>query len=125
MQPSKTWLTNYQLFKYVLLIVGILTLCPTIGNTLTLQGHISNQHGRIGVYWNPWSHRVAKVHKGSPAEKAGILKNDNIIAVDGQKPGKVDIEGDAGTCVTLTIERDNQTFNVTIERIPVEQINKD
>lgn len=71
--------------------------------------------------------------KNSPAEKAGILPNDRILAVDGQNiQGKsaseavLLIRGEKGTEVTLTIQRGETTepMEVTIVRdeIPIETV---
>jgi carboxyl-terminal processing protease len=61
--------------------------------------------------------------RGSPADQAGLQPNDKVIAVDGEDmtdvPGDLVLQrilGPAGTDVTLTIERDLETFDVTITR---------
>lgn len=64
------------------------------------------------------------------AEKAGLLKGDILVAVDG-KPIANDIatedvvkliKGEIGTKVTLTLQRagTEETFDITIERAPIE-----
>lgn len=67
--------------------------------------------------------------KGSPAEKAGLQAGDRILKVNGtsvlgmpSEKAVTLIRGEAGTKVTLEIERpaENRTFTVTITR---EQIN--
>lgn len=67
--------------------------------------------------------------KGSPAEKAGLRAGDRILKVNGSsvlgmpsEKAVTLIRGEAGTKVTLEIERpaENRTFTVTITR---EQIN--
>ncbi|MFC4411291.1 S41 family peptidase [Chungangia koreensis] len=71
--------------------------------------------------------------KNSPAEKAGIIPNDRIIAVDGQNiQGKsaseavLLIRGEKGTDVKLTIQRgeNSEPMEVTITRdeIPIETV---
>jgi carboxyl-terminal processing protease len=51
-------------------------------------------------------HFVRRVLAGGPAEEAGLLRGDRIIAVDGRPFRPIDaFEGKAGTPVTLTIER--------------------
>ena len=73
---------------------------------------------------------VTSAYKGAPAEKAGIRKDDVIVAVDGvAMKGKPMHElvsrtrGEKGTKVTVTIRRDGLTepFDVTLvrEEIPV------
>lgn len=61
--------------------------------------------------------------KDSPAAKAGLQPNDKIIAIDGESmtgiPGDLVLQrilGPAGTDVNLTIQRDVETFEVTITR---------
>lgn len=65
---------------------------------------------------------------GSPAEKAGLLPGDQIIAVDGiditnisPELGRLKVLGPAGTSVTLTIRREGveQPFDVTIVRASI------
>jgi carboxyl-terminal processing protease len=64
--------------------------------------------------------------KDKPAEEAGLKENDIIKAVDGKEPKDVDdaidmISGEAGTPVTLTIERDGESFDVTLSRVRIEE----
>jgi len=61
--------------------------------------------------------------KGSPAAEAGLQPNDKVIAINGEDmtgiPGDLVLQrilGPAGTDVTLTIQRDEESFNVTITR---------
>ena len=61
--------------------------------------------------------------RGSPAAEAGLQPNDKVIGVNGEDvtgvPGDLvlnQILGPAGTDVTLTIQRDSETFEVTITR---------
>lgn len=61
--------------------------------------------------------------KGSPADEAGLQPNDKVIGVNGEDvtgvPGDLvlnQILGPAGTDVTLTIQREDETFEVTITR---------
>jgi len=61
--------------------------------------------------------------KGSPAEAAGLQPNDKVVGVNGEDvtgtPGDLVLQqilGPAGTDVTLTIEREGETFEVTITR---------
>lgn len=66
--------------------------------------------------------------KDSPAEKAGLKLNDQILKVDGEETsGKSltevvqSIRGEKGTVVELTIQRGTETFDVAITRgtIPI------
>ena len=65
--------------------------------------------------------RIATPMKGSPAEEAGLRADDLILRVDGEPVATSDeaaakIRGPAGTSVTLTIGRDQESFDVTITR---------
>ncbi|MDW0115427.1 S41 family peptidase [Sporosarcina thermotolerans] len=71
--------------------------------------------------------------KNSPAERAGLLPNDLIIAVDGKSIQGMSsseavllIRGEKGTTVTLTVRRGemSEPFDVLIERdvIPIETV---
>jgi carboxyl-terminal processing protease len=62
---------------------------------------------------------------GSPAEKAGLIPGDQIIAIDGEDMTGIDgslvirkVLGPAGTSLTLTIFREGEPepFDVTLER---------
>jgi carboxyl-terminal processing protease len=81
----------------------------------------------IGAWVDPTADYLTIVApiKGSPAEKAGLLPGDRIIAVDGDDMTGIDgnlviqrVLGPAGSVVVLTIERDgvDDPFDVTITR---------
>jgi carboxyl-terminal processing protease len=66
--------------------------------------------------------------KGAPAEAAGLLPGDQVIAIDGEdmtgvlpEVARTKVLGPAGTSVTLTILRQGveQPFDVTIERASI------
>ncbi len=64
--------------------------------------------------------------KGSPAAKAGLQSNDKIIAINGEDmtgvPGDLVLQrilGPAGTDVTVSIQRNGETFDVTITRAKI------
>lgn len=66
---------------------------------------------------------VVNVMPGSPSEKAGLAFGDRIVAVDGEsvsalgyQPAVDRVKGAVGTTVTLTIERDGETFDVGVMR---------
>jgi carboxyl-terminal processing protease len=72
----------------------------------------------------------------SPAEKAGLQPNDKIIEIDGESieglslyEAVLQIRGEKGTIVNLTIERagQNDLFEVPVERglIPIETVRSD
>ncbi len=61
--------------------------------------------------------------KGSPAAEAGLQPTDKVIGINGEDmtgvPGDLVLQrilGPAGTDVTLTIQRNNEDFDVTITR---------
>jgi carboxyl-terminal processing protease len=63
----------------------------------------------------------------SPAEQAGLRPGDQILAVDGTSTqGETvsslvyQVRGESGTDVTLTIQRDDDEFDVTITRAVIE-----
>lgn len=63
---------------------------------------------------------------GSPAEAAGIEPGDRIMAADGEDFTEIDdvdavtrVQGPAGSTVSLTIERGNDTFDTTVVRAAV------
>jgi hypothetical protein len=65
---------------------------------------------------------VWQTFEGSPAEAAGILHGDTIVAVDGQ-PAKAPADqviphilGPAGTAVTLTLQRGGETLDFVVRR---------
>ncbi len=81
----------------------------------------TNMDKRTGV-------RIVHPFEGSPADKAGLRKGDEIIAVDGQDVSNMLLDeavglirGPAGSEVTLTVKRDEEEpFDVTITRARVE-----
>lgn len=66
---------------------------------------------------------VTLVHEGSPAQQAGILAGDVIVAVDGVAADEVGysktvelIQGDENTSCALTIARGEETLEITAQR---------
>ncbi len=64
--------------------------------------------------------------KGSPADEAGLQPKDRVVAIDGEDmtgiPGDLVLQrilGPAGTDVVLTIERGEETFDVSITRAQI------
>lgn len=84
----------------------------------------------IGVRYNMLSGNVfvISVISGSPAEAAGIMAGDFIIAVDGVPCETIDpddipshITGIAGTQVHLTLLRDNQQIEMDVTRAQIDK----
>ncbi len=68
-------------------------------------------------------YRVTQVTEGGPSEEAGILPGDLLTEADGHSlaglsssEGKQFIQGKAGTKVALTLLREGQTLNLSVER---------
>jgi carboxyl-terminal processing protease len=66
---------------------------------------------------------IVSTISGAPAEAAGLLRDDKIIAVDGEEiiGWTVDevtatVRGPSGSDVTLTVGRDGETLDITITR---------
>ena len=79
----------------------------------------------IGVYitGTNTSMTVTYVMKDSPAQKAGILAGDEIVAVDGQKVADIGyneatnlVVGESGTAVVLTVKRNGQNIDISVVR---------
>ncbi|MBG0787122.1 MAG: S41 family peptidase [Anaerolineaceae bacterium] len=86
---------------------------------------LTGEYEGIGAYVDVSGDYVEIISpmKGSPAEAAGLRPNDKVIAINGEDmtgtPGDLVLQqilGPAGTDVTLTIDRDGETFDVTITR---------
>lgn len=70
-----------------------------------------NRYAGVGISVNP-DKTILDVFEGSPAEAAGLQPGDRIIAVDGESVEGLNatdtssrVRGEAGTPVTLTLER--------------------
>lgn len=70
---------------------------------------------------------IISVTKGSPAEKAGIVVGDMLVAVEGQnvveigmKPAQQLVRGEEGTDVTITIVHEGTQKDITVTRGIVE-----
>jgi C-terminal processing protease CtpA/Prc len=77
----------------------------------------NERHGAIGIRISSFTHKILKVYKNTPAEKAGLQVGDKIIwTVD--EDYKNEITGVPGSLVKLTVERDNVELTFNIERAP-------
>ena len=66
---------------------------------------------------------IEEVSKGGPAEKAGLLAGDVIVAVDGTRvagmpvdQGKELVQGKSGTTVEITVNREGQEQTFSVKR---------
>ncbi len=66
---------------------------------------------------------ITKVTEGGPAEEAGLLAGDRIIAAGGQDVRALSIDetkrlvvGDEGTFVDITVDRDGQELTMSVQR---------
>ncbi len=70
--------------------------------------------------------KVGEVSDGSPAEEAGLMPSDEIIAIDGEEVGywiqMVDKIQSGGDEMTFTIRRNSDVFDVTIAPDPERRI---
>jgi len=94
-------------------------------DTETLNNQLSGTSSGIGVWSDVLEGNLAIIPMpGSPAETAGLLAEDQIVAVEGMLVSDIGptaaieaVRGDAGTDVTLSIKRgDEPPFDVTITR---------
>lgn len=83
------------------------------------------QYGGVGalIHQNGDFIYIAEPYKGLPADQAGLRAGDRIVAVNGESTqGKSNADvssamrGQAGTSVTLTIERDGNRMERTLTR---------
>ncbi|BAD65596.1 MULTISPECIES: S41 family peptidase [Shouchella] len=100
----------------------------------SLSSHFEGIGAEVGMIDGNVS--IISPMRESPAEKAGLLPNDAIIAIDGESiegwsvnEAVANIRGEGGTTVTLTIARNGvkDPFDVKIERdtIEVESVRAD
>lgn len=91
------------------------------------QEYMSNSYVGVGItvriLEDGRGYEVLEVLSGGPAEAAGILAGDQIVAVDGTPllgqdlaSGSDMIRGDEGTKVSLTLLRGEEQKTVTVER---------
>ena len=90
------------------------------------------QYGGVGslIHQEGENIYISEPFEGMPVDKAGLKAGDRIVSVNGESTkGKnsTDVSnamrGQAGTTVTLGIERDGKTFDVTLTRIEIRMPN--
>lgn len=90
-----------------------------------LLSSLNSVFGGIGVRMSNQGHRliVTSVVEGSPAQRAGILAGDCIIAVDGEdvsgmkhELAREKITGEVGTAVTVTVQRGEEALTFELIR---------
>jgi len=79
----------------------------------------------VGVLQEDGKVVIKTVFEDTPAEKAGIQPEDVILKVDGKEPADVDdavsmITGEAGTKVTITVQRGKKTLDFELTRQSIE-----
>jgi C-terminal processing protease CtpA/Prc len=91
----------------------------------------ASELGVIGIKFigNSQNPEIDIVYEDSPAQRAGLLKGDNILAVDGVTTRHTSGEhlfhmltGKPGTSVTVLIRRESSEFTVQMTRRKVDEI---
>jgi carboxyl-terminal processing protease len=94
------------------------------------QDALRGEYGGIGVSLR--RHTEGRIildpYPGSPAERAGLMKGDLLVAVEGEPVGpestddvRARLRGEVGTTVNLTLERPSGLrFDVAVERETIE-----
>lgn len=72
---------------------------------------------------------IVRVEAGGPAEEAGVLPGDVMTAVAGQDISAMDVDeikslvqGEAGTSVRITVERDGSPLDITVQRRLIQSV---
>ena len=98
---------------------------------LSYQEQKDNAYVGIGVTIQQDEHGylIVKLTQDGPAEEAGLLAGDVIVAVDGTSivgmpmdEGKALVKGEAGTKVRITVLRDQQEKTFIVERKTVKTV---
>ena len=99
---------------------------------LAYREKMRNAYVGVGITVQAWEDgyiHLVRVEAGGPAEEAGLLPGDTLTAVDGQNIFQLDIDtvkdmvrGESGTQVQLTVQRDGQTLDFTVERRTVQTV---
>ena len=98
---------------------------------LSYQEQKDNAYVGIGVtiQGDDRGYLIVKVTQDGPAEEAGLLAGDVMVAVDGTSivgmpmdEGKALVKGEAGTKVRITVLRDQQEKTFIVERKTVKTV---
>ena len=103
----------------------------TAQDYITYQEQMNNAYVGIGITISltedESGFEIIKVNSGGPAEEAGLLAGDVIVAIEGQSTAGMSttdarnlVRGEAGTKVTLTVRRGSETLELGVERRTVE-----
>lgn len=94
---------------------------------------MNNSYVGVGVTVRPTedesAYEIMSVTKGGPAEEAGVLAGDLLVAVDGALISEIGtneatnrIRGLEGTTVALTVERAGEQLTMTVERRAIKTV---
>lgn len=122
---------SYKLIVFVLLLLSVATFMNTksverqLVNIKTCSGY-ENCNKVLGVALEEKSNQIAVVDimENTPAEHAGILEDDIIVAINGEKVRSIDdvkrsinsVEG--GESINIEISRKNQKTNLVVTLNP-------
>lgn len=105
-------------------------IAPTPGQDVVLDLVIpESRKGGLGVQISQADDGAILIDgliDGGPAGEAGLLAGDVVVAVDGEPPADLQdfvtaVGGEAGTDVTLTVDRAGEQLDVTVTREVLEQ----
>jgi hypothetical protein len=94
-------------------------------NTLRAELGDADYERYLSAIGRPTSVGVADVLAGSPAERAGLLPGDEIVAYNGKRvfdTGELNaltLEGTSGESVVLDVRRDGQSMQLVMPRGPI------
>ncbi|MDD5954857.1 MAG: S41 family peptidase [Firmicutes bacterium] len=103
----------------------------TAQDYITYQEQMNNAYVGIGITISltedEAGFEIIKVNSGGPAEEAGLLAGDVIVAIEGQSTAGMSttdarnlVRGEEGTKVTLTVRRGDKTLEPEVERRTVQ-----
>ncbi|MBQ4526759.1 MAG: S41 family peptidase [Clostridia bacterium] len=131
---DKTKMTDYGLVGYVAGVGDAYTNYLSVSDLNYMMSEMEGTYSGIGVEVGQKDEKihVSSVKKGSPAEKAGILKGDFILKVNTEdydaetlnEAISVIKSTPEGESVLLTLERDKQIIEITVipEEIDLENV---